>query len=378
MFAMLDNIEHGERRKMISNVYAKSYIMTPPVEQLIQEKTRDYLARIARQLTSDLFLEFHFLGMDIITKHVYGESGETFSLTGKVEEHTHLLDDIIGQPKSDWIWSTIHFPKLTEWATEPGWFNTVCRTLHIVRKTRFPYTSMREYAYNAAVNYYKEAVGTENASVMSKMVKYHHSQGGELSDADLAAEGADHFLAGADTTAETLTYLLWQISRPGFEHIQEKLRAELKTIDYDSTGIPALRPVDKLPYLNAVINETLRVYPAIPMSEQRVAPAKGATIYGYNIPAGTICSLQPHTENNNPRVFPDPEKFDPERWMIDHESEQYKEMNRTMWTFSSGGRMCIGLQYSPLQLYLTIVWHWHKCKSVLQPLIENIVLKSHQ
>jgi len=110
--------------------------------------------------------------------------------------------------------------------------------------------------------------------------------------------------------------------------------------------MPELRPVDKLRYLDAVIKETLRIYPAIPMSEPRTAPPKGAEIYGYEILAGTICSLQPYTENRDPRVFPDPEKFDPERWMIDLESDQYKLMNRTMWSFSSGGRMCIGLQYA--------------------------------
>jgi cytochrome P450 len=108
--------------------------------------------------------------------------------------------------------------------------------------------------------------------------------------------------------------------------------------------MPALRPVHKLPYLDALMKETLRVFPAIPMSEQRVAPPKGATIYGHYIPAGTHCSRQPYTENRNPRVFPDPKKFDPERWMIIHESEQYKETTRVMWAFSSGGRMCIGLQ----------------------------------
>jgi len=194
MFAMLGNIEHGERRKTISNVYAKSYIMTVPVEQLIQEKTRDLMKRISTQKETDLFLEYHFLGMDIITRHVWGKSGETFSLAGK-SEHTGLLDDIIGQPKSDWIWSTIHFPKLTEWATEPGWFNVVCKTLGLVRKSSFPYTTMRQYAFDETVRYYKEAVGSENISVMSKMVKYHKSQGGDWSDEDLAAEGADHFLA---------------------------------------------------------------------------------------------------------------------------------------------------------------------------------------
>jgi len=109
--------------------------------------------------------------------------------------------------------------------------------------------------------------------------------------------------------------------------------------------MPELRPVDKLRYLDAVIKETLRIYPAIPMSELRTAPPKGSEIYGYEIPAGTMCSPQPYTENRDHQVFPDPEKFYPERWMIDPESEQYKLMNRTMWSFSSGGRMCIGLQY---------------------------------
>jgi hypothetical protein len=51
---------------------------------------------------------------------------------------------------------------------------------------------MRQYAWDAAIKYYKEHVGSENVSVMSRMVKYHVSQGGDMSDADLAAEGADH------------------------------------------------------------------------------------------------------------------------------------------------------------------------------------------
>jgi Cytochrome P450 len=358
MFAILNNVQHGERRKTIANVYAKSYIMTRPVEELIQEKTRDFMACISRQLTSDVFLELHYLGLDIITKHVYGESGETFSLKAK-PEHTDIILDIVGIAKADWIWSSVHFPKLTEWATEPGWFNSVCQLLGIVRKGTFPYTTMREYSFDQTIKYYKNSVGSEIASVMSKMVKFHVSQGGDWSDEDLAAEGADQYrssrgfsncsvLAGEETTAETLTYLIWQISRPGYEHIQDKLRAELKTIEYDSTGMPSLRAADKLPYLDAVIKETLRVYPSIPMSEPRVVPPKGTMIYGYEIPGGAICSLQSYTENRDSRVFPDPDKFDPERWMLDHESEKYKEMNRTMWTFSAGGRMCIGSQYDSL------------------------------
>jgi Cytochrome P450 len=107
----------------------------------------------------------------------------------------------------------------------------------------------------------------------------------------IAAEATDHMLAGSDTTADTLTYMVWQISRPGFQPIQDRLREELKTVPFDATGLPVLRPIDKLPCLYAVVNETLKVYPAIPMSEQRVAPPRGAEIFGYYIPGGTVCSL---------------------------------------------------------------------------------------
>jgi cytochrome P450 len=74
-----------------------------------------------------------------------------------------------------------------------------------------------------------------------------------------------------------------------------------------------------------VIKETLRVYPSIPMSEPRVVPPNGTMIYRYEIPGGTICSLQPNTENRDSGVFPDPDKFDPERWMLDHESENTRK-----------------------------------------------------
>lgn len=347
MFAMLGNKEHGERRKTISNTYAKTYVMSPSVENLIQGKVKDFMDRINSQKTNDVFTEFHYLGLDVITTHVYGPEVGSKALRRLNGDET-LLDDFIRGPKSDWLWSLVHFPNFTERASTPGdIYNTICATLGIVRKTVFPYTTMRKFAFDSTIKYLKEAVGSEDTSVMSKMLKYHVSMGGDWTDEDLAGEAGDHSIAGADTTAETLTYLAWQISRPECQHIQDKLHEELKSIQFDENGIPPLRPIDKLPYLNAVINESLRVYPAIPMSEPRVLREDGkpVTIYGFKIPPNVDCSMQPYTENRNPDIFPDPDTFDPDRWMIPKESEQYKAMNRMMWSFSSGGRMCIGLQY---------------------------------
>jgi hypothetical protein len=169
------------------------------VEELIQNKVNDFLGRIGSQLTHDVFTEYHFLGLDVISTHVYGPKVGTKALLREGQNHT-LLDDFIRHPKSVWLWCLVHFPKITERASTPGNItNTISRAFGIVRKNMFPYTTMRDYAYDSTIKYLNEAVGSEDTSIISKMLKYHVSQGGNWSDRDLAAEAGDHTIAGAST-----------------------------------------------------------------------------------------------------------------------------------------------------------------------------------
>jgi cytochrome P450 len=148
-----------------------------------------------------------------------------------------------------------------------------------------------------------------------------------------AAEAADHMAAGIDTTGDALCFLMWEMSQPRSLHVQRRLQEEL-------TKNPHV-PFDKLPYLDAVVNEGLRCFPAIPMSLPRYVPAGGRTIDGYFLPARTIVSCQAYsTHRLDQRVFPDPEKFDPERWTKEGEADR----KRLFFAFASGGRGCIGKQ----------------------------------
>jgi hypothetical protein len=203
MFAMLGNREHGERRKTISNLYAKTYVMSPAVEKLIQDKVLDFMNRVGSQSTNDVFTEFHYLGLDVITRHVYGPDVGTKALLRKERNET-LLDDFIRQPKSAWLWCLVHFPELTERASTPGdILHSIAQALNVVRKSIFPYTSMRNYAFDSTIKYLKEAVGSEDTSVMSKMLRYHVSNGGTWTDKDLAAEAGDHVIAGTPFSSRT-------------------------------------------------------------------------------------------------------------------------------------------------------------------------------
>jgi cytochrome P450 len=127
---------------------------------------------------------------------------------------------------------------------------------------------------------------------------------------------------------------MWEISQPSSFHVQERLQEEIRTHR-------DLAP-EKLPYLDAVIMEGLRCFPAIPMSLPRYAPSGGRVIDDYFIPEHTIVSSQAYsTHRIDEKIFPEPHLFNPDRWL---EESHDAERRRLFFAFASGGRGCVGRQ----------------------------------
>ena len=165
-----------------------------------------------------------------------------------------------------------------------------------------------------------------------------------LQPTDIAAECMDDMAAGVDTVGDALCFLMYQISLPDFSYVQQKLFQEFQKT-------PNL-PVDQLEYLDAVVKEALRCFPPIPMSQPRRVPEGGRTISGCFIPAGTIVSCQAYSVHRlNENVFPDGEKFVPERWL---ETDSSKDINRYFFAFGAGSRGCTGKQW-----VVSILFKWY-------------------
>lgn len=151
---------------------------------------------------------------------------------------------------------------------------------------------------------------------------------------DIAAECLDHMAAGIDTTGDGLCFLMWELSQPSSMHYQRQLQDELHANPRAA--------LDKLPFLEAVIMEALRVFPPIPMSLPRYVPRAGRTIDGYFVPEGTIVSCQAYSVHRiDEDVFPDPDAFKPERWLSEKGDAERK---RLFFAFANGGRGCVGRQ----------------------------------
>jgi cytochrome P450 len=144
-------------------------------------------------------------------------------------------------------------------------------------------------------------------------------------------------IAGSETTATILsgaTYLLLANSSTYTKLVEEIRNA------FESQADITMEEVNKLPYLIAVFQEALRVYPPVPTGFPRVVPPAGDVISGHFIPGGTAVYMSQHAANHSPRNWTDPEAFAPERWLGD---EKYKDDKREVWNpFSFGPRNCLG------------------------------------
>lgn len=349
MFSFSSVKAHGDRKKLLAHAYAKSGMLKGTTAALVEGKVKKYLELLEREGTmSETFTSLHYFSLDAITEFLYGRFGKTSCLQG-IKEDRVLVKEMANPDRRRLTWFSVHLPRLTNWLySRKGALGCVAQYFYPMRMPT-TYTGIRIHALRACQSYAAMADNgngkEETSALIARLWQYHSSRKeGGLEDLDIASECADHLLAGIETTSDTLMFAIWCLSRPEHRHFQQKLIEEVHRISDDSLnadGIPCVEGSDKLSYVNAVIKETLRLFAPLPGSEPR-SSANNATIDGYAIPARTVVSISPYTLHRNPEIFPDPERFNPERWV--DESKDQAEMKKWFWAFSSGGRMCIGIQ----------------------------------
>lgn len=150
--------------------------------------------------------------------------------------------------------------------------------------------------------------------------------------------------AGTDTTGNALTVATFWILYD--QQVYSKLTAELtqRFPHYNKdTKLPFVE-LEPLPYLTGVVKETLRISFGVPFRVPRVVPAGGAEFEGYFVPEGTVIGVSEWMLHRDPEAFPDPMKFDPDRWTKSQEEtrrlEKYMVRNRKIQALSMSSDMC--------------------------------------
>ncbi|OBT82010.1 hypothetical protein VE02_09912 [Pseudogymnoascus sp. 03VT05] len=322
MFTFYSSSEHSTRKKMMSRMYAKSTILNRTVANSIQSKVKQFLDLIESdiQTASHLAKSLHYYSLDNITWMVFGGSGgATAALTGRSSDQ-EVLSDIHQPTARKHSWFQIHFPRYTGWAMSCGsGLKSILDLVGLLPGEKpVAYSGLQDYAL-ATFKAHKGDTSTEPDSEGGLMRRLLNEQANSdsISDMGIAAECADHLDAGLKTTSDTLMFTLWALSLPGNQQYPQRLADEVDSVRDSSSNdgsVSSADLCDRLPFLDAVIKESLRLYAPIPSSQPRVSHSD-ETIDGYLIPAGTIVSCQSYSLHRNPEVFHDPYKFNPDRWL---------------------------------------------------------------
>ncbi|XP_018304231.1 cytochrome P450 4C1-like isoform X1 [Mycetomoellerius zeteki] len=180
-----------------------------------------------------------------------------------------------------------------------------------------------------------------------------------LTDDELRAQVDTFMFEGHDTTAVAITWTLFLLGN-NLEH-QAKVHEELEEVFGDSETPASVKELSQLKYLDGVIKETLRIFPSVPMISRKLT--EDIKIDNYTLPKGVMITLAILLTHRNPTVWPDPMKFDPDRFL----PENSKNRNPYAYVpFSAGPRNCIGQKFAQLEekIVLTAILRKWRVKSV--------------
>ncbi|ORY04572.1 cytochrome P450 [Clohesyomyces aquaticus] len=163
--------------------------------------------------------------------------------------------------------------------------------------------------------------------------------------------------AGTVTTANALSYAVYYILATS--GVMTKLHTEILTAFPSLSSPPSLALLESLPYLSAVLHETLRFstvctrLPRVAHETLHYRSTFQGKHYDIAIPPRTAIGMSAQLVHSNPEIFPEPERFWPERW-LDGEGKRHKELEPYFLAFSKGGRQCLGINLAWGELHIAL------------------------
>ena len=178
--------------------------------------------------------------------------------------------------------------------------------------------------------------------LLDTLLQARDAEGKSMSDTQLRDEVMTLFLAGHETTAIALSWACYLLAQN--PHIEAQLAEELQTVLGDQAPTPQDLP--RLRYTEMVLKEAMRLYPAVwGIGRRAVADCE---IGGYRVVAGTNIFIFQWLTQRDPRFFPDPETFDPERWREDP-VRSGKIPRFAYFPFGAGPRVCVGASFAMME-----------------------------
>ena len=320
---LLDGAQHQRQRKLL----------TPPFHGDRMKSYGELICKITEKVISDWKIGEPFdvrnsiqeISLRVILQAVFGlNEGERYN---EIKQLIGSILDISGSPlRAMLVFVPLLQKDLGAWSPWGSFLRQQKRLDDLL------YAEIQERRDN---------LDESREDILSLMMAARDEENQPMTDKEMRDELMTLLVAGHETTASSLTWAFYWIHH--LPEVREKLLAELDTVDTDGD----LSSIAKLPYLNAVCAETLRIYPIALIAFPRInkAPIK---IMDCEYPPETQLMPCIYLTHHNEDLYPEPKQFKPERFM----EKQYSPYEYL--PFGGGNRRCIGMAFALFEMKLVL------------------------
>ncbi|KAJ5835982.1 cytochrome protein [Penicillium robsamsonii] len=333
---------HRRQRRVLASAFSDTALKYQ--EHLLQGYVDTLIRKLHEEAsagsTVDLVEWYTYTTFDFMAEYVYGES---FSCLEDARYHPFVAM----QFASVKVWTVLSMSKYLPLLSYP--IKTIA--LYLYRDL------FRTRAANVSFTASKIAQRMERAQDPSTPDYIAHVNSkqnlkAKLSEDEIRANAGFLMVAGSETTATSLsgcTFLI--LDRP---EVYQKLVSEIRSRFQSSSEI-TFASVATLPYLDAVLQESLRMYPPAPLGMPRVVPEGGATIVGKFVPGKIAVSVPHYASYRSPTKFTQADRFLPERWLKEEDDSYTGDERDLIRPFSDGPRGCLGQSLAKAEMKLILV-----------------------
>jgi cytochrome P450 len=328
-----DRETHARQRRLLSHAFSESALREQePILQLYAQKLLDQLSIQCANGPRDIVSWLTFASFDLIGHMSFGEN---FGCLDK-GEHAPFVQSITAMASEltfNQMWKYWGIMGIRQYFTPKGLIGQRMKNIKTAMQT------VQKRIKN----------GSEHRDFLHYILSANDEKG--MNPAEINVNAFSLSIAGSESTATALSgaAFLMLTHRP----VYQRLVHEVRSAHFDDAEI-TLASTHKLQYLDAVITETLRMYPPVAITLPRRVPAGGETIKGHFVPEGMTVGVHHYSTYHHPDNFHRPNDFLPERWLEGtRDAPPFASDNKDcMQPFSFGPRNCLGKNIARAEMRL--------------------------
>ena len=371
IFSTTDRVYHGKLRRTVAHAFALSTLVqyepyvTDTLATLLFQLDQRFGGKPGGEGICDLADWCRFFALDVISDMTqgrpYGLLEAGFDHIGVVEAQFKFLQYFTVTNNAPWLDRMLKKNPILLWLGRKGLWNSVTATVPVAQR------QLAELSRDFK-NHNGDETTRGRVPLLAKFLQAKVNHGDIVDDRAVLGLTLSMVNAGSGTVSTTLAAALYFLLKdpPVMKHLITELDEHFPPTGPDASTprtqqwlaeniVVPFAEAQKLPFLDAVIKEVFRLWPALGMQlMERVTPPEGAHILGEYIPGNTIVSCNSWIlHRHKPTFGEDADKFRPSRWLL-ATPDRLQAMNKAMLMFGAGPNTCIGKNIAMLELYKAI------------------------